>query len=53
MSPTSNADDSTHEGWDGTFNGQMLPSDDYWFTVTYTDEQGQSVEYRSHFAMKR
>jgi gliding motility-associated-like protein len=39
-------------GWDGTFNGQPLPSTDYWFVVYY-DEKGLSKEFRSHFAMKR
>ena len=41
------------EGWDGTFNGKQLLSDDYWFTVSYTDENQQDREFKSHFAMKR
>jgi large repetitive protein len=40
------------EGWDGTYNGQPLPADDYWFTVTYI-ENGEQKEFKSHFAMKR
>ncbi|WP_284651276.1 T9SS type B sorting domain-containing protein [Flavobacterium terrisoli] len=40
-------------GWDGTYNGNMMPSDDYWFTVSYTDENQVNQEFRSHFAMKR
>jgi gliding motility-associated-like protein len=24
-------------GWDGTFNNQPLPSDDYWFTIKLED----------------
>ncbi|MEI2422514.1 T9SS type B sorting domain-containing protein, partial [Arthrospira platensis SPKY2] len=24
------------EGWDGTFNGQLMPSSDYWFKILYT-----------------
>uniref|UniRef100_UPI002610EB79 T9SS type B sorting domain-containing protein n=1 Tax=Flavobacterium sp. TaxID=239 RepID=UPI002610EB79 len=28
---------SRSTGWDGTMNGQQLPSTDYWFTVTYTE----------------
>ncbi|WP_177731736.1 choice-of-anchor L domain-containing protein [Flavobacterium inviolabile] len=39
-------------GWDGTLNGQPLPSTDYWFTVTYT-EQGQLKEFKAHFSLKR
>lgn len=29
--------DPTGPGWDGTYNGRMLPSTDYWFKVIYTD----------------
>ncbi|WP_227871573.1 choice-of-anchor L domain-containing protein [Flavobacterium kingsejongi] len=39
-------------GWDGTYNGQPLPSTDYWFTVTYT-EFGEEKEFRAHFTLKR
>ena len=44
------------EGWDGTYNGAMLPATDYWFTVTYRElVNGVEVikEYKAHFAMKR
>ncbi|MFD2940586.1 T9SS type B sorting domain-containing protein [Flavobacterium notoginsengisoli] len=36
-------------GWTGFFNGQQLPSDDYWFTLTFTD--GRKV--KGHFSLKR
>lgn len=36
-------------GWDGTFNGAMLPSDDYWFSVTLQDGR----IFKSHFTLKR
>jgi gliding motility-associated-like protein len=39
-------------GWDGTFNGYPLPADDYWFTITYT-EDNIAKEYKSHFSLKR
>lgn len=39
-------------GWDGLYNGNPMPSTDYWFTVTYT-EQGISKEFKAHFALKR
>ncbi|MBK8599776.1 MAG: T9SS type B sorting domain-containing protein [Flavobacterium sp.] len=39
-------------GWDGTLSGQTLPSDDYWFTITY-EEDNVEKEFKSHFAMKR
>ncbi|MFY0483970.1 T9SS type B sorting domain-containing protein [Flavobacterium sp. PLA-1-15] len=35
--------------WDGTYNGEMMPSTDYWFVVYR--ENGK--EHRGHFSMKR
>jgi gliding motility-associated-like protein len=35
--------------WDGKYNGNNLPSSDYWFIVTR--ENGK--EYRGHFTLKR
>jgi gliding motility-associated-like protein len=40
-------------GWDGTYNGKTMPADDYWFSVSYTDENQVAQEFRAHFAMKR
>lgn len=39
-------------GWDGTFNGNSVPADDYWFTISYTEE-GEEKEFKSHFSIKR
>lgn len=36
-------------GWNGIFNGQLLPSDDYWFNLTFVD--GKIV--KGHFSLKR
>jgi len=36
-------------GWDGTYKGRPLPSDDYWYSVTLINGQ----EYRGHFSLKR
>ncbi|MBU2940667.1 T9SS type B sorting domain-containing protein [Lacinutrix sp. C3R15] len=36
-------------GWDGTFNGANLPSDDYWFAITLQDGR----EYFNHFSLIR
>lgn len=36
-------------GWNGIFNGQPLPSDDYWFTLLFVD--GKSV--KGHFSLVR
>ena len=39
-------------GWDGTFNGQPLPSTDYWFKVIFTENQTQR-EFKAHFSLVR
>ncbi len=39
-------------GWDGTYIGQPMPADDYWFTVEYV-EQSIIKKYKSHFSLKR
>lgn len=39
-------------GWDGTFNGQELPSTDYWFTIQYDENQTSKI-FKSHFSLKR
>lgn len=36
-------------GWNGIFNGQQLPSDDYWFTLQFIN--GKNV--KGHFSLKR
>lgn len=36
-------------GWDGTFNGEKLPADDYWFIVTLENNK----KIKGHFALKR
>ncbi|MCB0389561.1 MAG: T9SS type B sorting domain-containing protein, partial [Winogradskyella sp.] len=36
-------------GWDGTFKGELLPTDDYWFVITFSNGK----EYRGHFTLKR
>jgi gliding motility-associated-like protein len=37
------------EGWDGTFNGTHLPSDDYWFRLNLED----GSMYSGHFSIVR
>lgn len=39
-------------GWDGTYIGQPMPADDYWFTVEYS-EQNSIKKFKSHFSLKR
>jgi gliding motility-associated-like protein len=36
-------------GWNGTFNGNKLPSDDYWFIAKFLDGK----IYTGHFALRR
>lgn len=36
-------------GWDGTLNGQRLPSNDYWFTLNF--QNGRTI--KNHFTLKR
>ncbi|MFV5695578.1 T9SS type B sorting domain-containing protein [Flavobacterium sp. LB3P122] len=37
------------QGWDGTFNGFLLPADDYWYTLKLEDGR----EAKGHFSLKR
>lgn len=40
--------------WDGTYNGLLMPSNDYWYTVEYFEGANISSKiYKSHFALKR
>ncbi len=44
------------EGWDGTMKGQILPSSDYWFKLTYKNTVGEQITAKfvnSHFSLKR
>jgi gliding motility-associated-like protein len=37
-------------GWNGEYNGHLLPSDDYWYLITLEDVRKQ---YTGHFTLKR
>jgi gliding motility-associated-like protein len=37
------------KGWDGTFNGGIMPADDYWYTIYFED--GRTA--KGHFTLKR
>ena len=39
-------------GWDGTYNGNILPSTDYWFKIEYTEDNVRK-EFKSHFSLIR
>ena len=49
------------KGWDGTFHGKNMPSNEYWFKIefkeTLIDQEGsefkQPAVYTGHFTLKR
>jgi gliding motility-associated-like protein len=43
-------------GWDGTYNGELMPSNDYWFTIDYRElgeSEGAQKQFKAHFSLKR
>jgi gliding motility-associated-like protein len=41
-------------GWNGTYNGNRLPTSDYWFTVEYDEpSNGTRKQFKAHFSLKR
>lgn len=40
-------------GWDGTYNGKRMPSNDYWFQLKYPDPNGNIKIFTSSFTLKR
>lgn len=36
-------------GWDGTYNGKLMPADDYWYRIQLPDNR----THNGHFALKR
>jgi gliding motility-associated-like protein len=45
--------DTRGTGWNGTFNGEVLPSSDYWFTAELVDASGVSRFRKGHFSLIR
>lgn len=39
-------------GWDGTYNGLLMPASDYWFTVDYF-ELSKKEQFKAHFSLIR
>ncbi|NCP51976.1 MAG: T9SS type B sorting domain-containing protein [Flavobacteriales bacterium] len=39
--------------WDGTFNGQQLIGDDYWFVAQLIETSGNVRTFRGHFSLVR
>lgn len=44
-------------GWDGTYNGKQMPSNDYWFRVNFMETLADGSErpqvFKAHFTLKR
>jgi gliding motility-associated-like protein len=40
---------ANNESWDGTFKGEQLPADDYWFVIT----RANGRKYNGHFSLIR
>lgn len=40
-------------GWDGIYNGEFLPSNDYWFSIDVTDNENLTKTYNGHFSLLR
>ncbi|SDZ84421.1 T9SS type B sorting domain-containing protein, partial [Bizionia paragorgiae] len=44
----------TGAGWDGTYNGNPMPTSDYWFTVDYREPGTDNKKsFKAHFTLKR
>jgi len=42
-------------GWDGNYNGNQMPSTDYWFKIIYIEGNTTPTqkEFKAHFSLKR
>ncbi|MFD2550229.1 T9SS type B sorting domain-containing protein [Bizionia sediminis] len=41
-------------GWDGTYNGEQMPTSDYWFTIDYQESAAEGMkQFKAHFTLKR
>ena len=41
------------QGWDGTYGGKILASDDYWFSIILVDRNGALRERNGNFSLLR
>ena len=42
------------KGWNGNYNGNPMPTSDYWFVVEYNEPNtGERKEFKAHFTLKR
>lgn len=42
-----------NDRWDGSFNGEQLFSNDFWFIFDYENCEGEFKQFKSHFSLKR
>ena len=41
-------------GWDGMYNGETMPTDDYWFVIEFTESRDNiRRQFKAHFTLKR
>ena len=45
--------DKDHQGWNGVYNGEKLPSTDYWYDAILLDKNGKVRRKKSHFSLLR
>ncbi len=45
--------DKDGQGWNGTYNGKKLPSNDYWFNAVLEDVHGNIRKETGHFSLLR
>lgn len=46
--------DPSSAGWDGTYANKLMPAEDYWFSLEYTDPvSGETTEFKGHFSLIR
>ncbi len=45
--------ENAHIGWDGTYNGIHLPTNDYWFHAKLKDLDDNIIDKKGHFTLKR
>ncbi|APZ45664.1 hypothetical protein BW723_04840 [Polaribacter reichenbachii] len=46
----------TDNGWDGTYNGKLMPENDYWFSIDYIEPNSftsTNKNFKGHFSLKR
>ena len=42
-----------NQGWNGTYKGKLLPSNDYWFKIYLVDRKGKIHQHQGHFSLLR